>query len=243
MNYVLEHHGFPPVIIKSTDKKNYLRALNRADAGEIEAFVQYIGEQLVWSLELSVKAAKGENIEEPDDLDKEIEVLKKKFTGQNKVTKKGDATTAFEMFRDNIIPFFITLENKANGLSELFFDTTRKMEIAIVGQNGKIPLKNLSWKDVQTTLFPHNSEGFKKQIASIDYQYNFKGFKGKNSANSYSIWVEIVFNEYNCTIRNQSLGTSITEIPYGQILTNEELTEITKPLVKQIVEYIKGVSN
>lgn len=50
MNYVLLKHNFPPVIIKSSDKKNYLNALNQADTGNVDAFVKYIAEQLVWSL-------------------------------------------------------------------------------------------------------------------------------------------------------------------------------------------------
>ena len=77
MNYVLIRHKLPPVVIKSADKKNYLFALNQADTGDIDAFVRYIGEEMMWSLELSIKAAKGESIEEDDDLQKEIEVWKR----------------------------------------------------------------------------------------------------------------------------------------------------------------------
>lgn len=63
MNYVLLKNDLPPVIIKSADKKNYLFALNQADAGDTEAFIQYICTQLVWSLHLYIKTAKGESIE------------------------------------------------------------------------------------------------------------------------------------------------------------------------------------
>ena len=64
MNYVLFCFDFPPIIIKSEDKKNYLQALQRADAEDLEAFVEYITGQLIWSLELSIKAARGESVEE-----------------------------------------------------------------------------------------------------------------------------------------------------------------------------------
>jgi len=49
MNYHLLREGFPPVIIKSKDKDNYLYALQQADAGNTDAFVKYVGEQLIWS--------------------------------------------------------------------------------------------------------------------------------------------------------------------------------------------------
>jgi hypothetical protein len=92
MNYVLIRHGFPPVVIKSADKKNYLTALNKADVGDLDSFVEYIAEELVWSLDVSIKAAKSENIEEFDDVDKELSVWKRKFTSNNKGLPKSIET-------------------------------------------------------------------------------------------------------------------------------------------------------
>jgi len=63
MNYALYYYGFPPVIIKSVNKKDYLFALNKADAGDVNSFVAYIAKQSLLSLELSIKAATGEDIE------------------------------------------------------------------------------------------------------------------------------------------------------------------------------------
>lgn len=77
MNYVLLRNGFPPIIIKSSDKKNYLLALNKADVGDFDAFVEYIAKDVVWSINKAIVAAKGENIEDVDDLSKEIKVWKK----------------------------------------------------------------------------------------------------------------------------------------------------------------------
>lgn len=79
MNYVLLKNNLPPVIIKSADKRNYLFALNQADTGNYEAFILYIAEQLNWSLELAIKAAKGEALEEQGDLDKKIALLEREL--------------------------------------------------------------------------------------------------------------------------------------------------------------------
>lgn len=79
MNYVLLRNNFPPVIIKSNDKANYLHALHDADTGKYDSFIEYIGTQLKWSLEICIKAAKGESIEEPDDIEKELTLLKKEL--------------------------------------------------------------------------------------------------------------------------------------------------------------------
>jgi filamentation induced by cAMP protein fic len=82
MNYVLLAHKLPPVVIKSSDKQNYLHALHLADTGQYEAFIRYIAEQVVSSLEMAIKAAKGESIEEPDDLDKEIALVARQLQHQ-----------------------------------------------------------------------------------------------------------------------------------------------------------------
>ena len=77
MNYVLIRNGLPPVVIKSEHKKEYLFALQQADSGLLGKFVEYIAEQVVWSLEIVSKATKGEDLEEQGDLDKKIELLKR----------------------------------------------------------------------------------------------------------------------------------------------------------------------
>ena len=84
MNYILLKHNLPPVIVKSADKRNYLFALNQADTGNIEAFINYIGEQLIWSLELCIKATKGEDLEEKGDVQKEIAILSKQLNSGDK---------------------------------------------------------------------------------------------------------------------------------------------------------------
>lgn len=79
MNYHLLKNGFPPIIIKSADKKNYLFALHEADTGNLEAFKNYIAEQLTWIYEISIKAANGENIDEAGDWEKKIKSLNQKI--------------------------------------------------------------------------------------------------------------------------------------------------------------------
>ena len=72
VNYVLLRSGYPPVIIRSDDKPAYLTALRLADAGELNAFIDYQAHALRWSLDLAIRAAKGESIEETSDIEKEV---------------------------------------------------------------------------------------------------------------------------------------------------------------------------
>jgi Fic family protein len=78
MNFILMQFNYPPVIIKTEDKTNYFAVLQMADAGNIEAFIEYIAQNLVRSLEIMIADANGENIEE-DDVSNEIATLEKKI--------------------------------------------------------------------------------------------------------------------------------------------------------------------
>ncbi|NTW34354.1 MAG: Fic family protein [Bacteroidetes bacterium] len=88
VNYILMKNDYPPVIVKSIEKEKYFTALQKADAGDIEGFHNYMANQLIWSFEIAIKAAKGESIEEPGDLDKKVELLKRNLKTKNKIVYK-----------------------------------------------------------------------------------------------------------------------------------------------------------
>lgn len=89
MNLILMQYGFPPVIIKTEDKAAYYSALQQADAGIFEPFVEYIAQNEIRSLDIMIRGAKGENIEEPDDLEKELALLEQKLKSVVIQSKEG----------------------------------------------------------------------------------------------------------------------------------------------------------
>ena len=76
MNFILMSYAYPPVIIKTSDKEHYFNVLRLADVGNLVPFVDYIAENLANSLEIMIKGANGENIEE-DETEQEFLKLKK----------------------------------------------------------------------------------------------------------------------------------------------------------------------
>jgi Fic family protein len=85
MNYILFKNGYPPVIIKSVDKKSYLRALRRADAGDLSLLKTYIGQQAIWSLELGLKAANDESLEEDEDWKKQFSIISRNLANRDTI--------------------------------------------------------------------------------------------------------------------------------------------------------------
>lgn len=118
-NYVLLKNGFPPIIIKDSEKKEYLMALNKADTGDLNAFVKYIENQLLWSLEISIKAAKGESIEEAGDLDKKVDLLKKSLKTKGKIILKSKNTVE-KTINDVYLKYLLALGNELSRFNDLF---------------------------------------------------------------------------------------------------------------------------
>lgn len=100
MNYVLLKNNLPPVVIKSADKKNYLNALNKADTVSINAFIEYIAEQLIWSLNLSIDAAKEKEIDEDNDWEKKLSLLKKKIGEEEYIQEKHNSEIAKKLSKN-----------------------------------------------------------------------------------------------------------------------------------------------
>ncbi|MDD4761182.1 MAG: Fic family protein [Bacteroidaceae bacterium] len=91
VNYILSRHKYPMIVVQSSDKDNYLNALNLCDTNvglvpsdaahalieKISPFVSYIEHCMEKALTISIKAAKGESIEQEDDFLKELKVLER----------------------------------------------------------------------------------------------------------------------------------------------------------------------
>ncbi len=102
VNYVLHRHGYPMIVVRSDKehKDEYLRILHQCDVEvgltpsegalspieKIQPFVAYMEAQLQRALEISIKAAKGESIEEEDDFKKQLTLLEKE--AKQKTTEK-----------------------------------------------------------------------------------------------------------------------------------------------------------
>ena len=67
MNLILMQHGYPPVIVQTESKGEYLLALEKADAGELDNFVTLIGMNLLRSLDLFLAGAHGVDIDHLND--------------------------------------------------------------------------------------------------------------------------------------------------------------------------------
>lgn len=124
MNLILMQAGYVPVITRLESREDYLLALEKADAGELEDFIILVGEGLINSLELYLRGARGESIEELEDFDKKIALLQKKIEADLSIIAKDEAHTIqrrLRLFDNLIIPLLEKLVFRVEKF-KVFFD-------------------------------------------------------------------------------------------------------------------------
>lgn len=244
MNYSLLKSGLPPVIIKSTDKRGYLSALNQADAGDLDAFVYYVAKQVIWSLELSIKAAKGESIEESDDLDKEIALLKKELKTKTVLYQRATAENISQIIEYSVIPLCTLLEEKCADLKELFFDFDKHFTYRIRGGTVLFTAgsKESNWETVKQNWLDNNIRQNQTNIDVIEYSYSLRGLRNSINGDSFDVSIKIEFNDFNYCVRPNA-GKESHVFSYDNQMSQEELKEIVNPLIRSFIERIKNSSS
>lgn len=117
MNLILMKNGYPPAIVRLKERSDYYQALNQADRNEYVPLVEFLAEAVSDSMNLYLKAAKGESIEDDADLDKEIAL----FKGSLEKTYHYDKSKVVpQVVKDIFIPICEKGTMKLNGLDDLF---------------------------------------------------------------------------------------------------------------------------
>lgn len=245
MNYVLLKQGYPMVVIKSLQKKNYLAALNRADVGDIEAFTEYIGKELLWSFDMWLKAAKGESIEEDDDLDKELSILKRQLNQQaDLITTKRSKEAVLKVIDTSFFPMIRGLDEKITIIQDEFLEFSKRIEVTHLGQRGAIILEsdidfNL-YNDWLNRSYTDNSA----EIEKLKYEIALKGLKKSNTDSRFYCSILVDFQEYHYVIKDGlNPKNELAMKPYGVQLTSVERKQIIKQYLSKIIKQIKIASN
>ena len=124
MNYALMQFGYPPLVIKSEDREGYISALQKSDTGNIGALAIYLGRSLISWLEIGTKAARGEDISEYEDIDKEVDIFirSEKAKGLEGV-KSLSREDIEELYQQSWIPLFEGFENQFKQFNQVFSST------------------------------------------------------------------------------------------------------------------------
>ncbi|GEC73163.1 Fic family protein [Flavobacterium flevense] len=227
MNFILMKFDFPPVIIKTEDKANYFAVLQLADAGNIEAFVEYIAQNLIRSLEIMIAGANGEDIEEEDDLDKEIALLEQRLSKTKIKYSYNKAEKLKELFNFSIINFIEKFKLKMLKFGKLYSDVNFDIELDNMGLVKNNPLIDY-FKKVDVYLIEN----------VLDVKILFIGLKREELKGlSYLSEISIRFEE-KFYYFNMSNGR-IIQLSYSDVLDEKTINKIIQIEVKRHKEFIE----
>lgn len=228
MNFILMQFGYPPVIIKTEDKENYFSALRQADAGILEPFLEYIAQNLNHSLEIMIKGAKGESIEEPDDLEKEIALLgqKLKTVGNHIGIVKSDENVEL-IYRESIV----TLEREFKKKGELF-------EKFYLKNSFHFYMNNRASEGIGKMLIDTGRAKLPRGLNSMAFVYKYKGLSQIGLSDfTYNSRIKIEFSLPKYSV--STLDTTIDKL-YGTQLTDDEIAAIVNAESRRHKEAIEA---
>lgn len=248
MNYVLLNHGFPPVIIRSDDKNNYLRVLHIADVGDLEPLIEYISKEIIWSLRIALKAGKGEELEDNDDFIKEIELIRRRIT-------KGipkSPPIVYETFELIDSKLWKSILKTLDFFSQLFNETKIRNTLnnqEIIFENNKFTKKTSQTEEKTETA--NNSKDIKiwgkdihdLEINQIGWYYILVRLFGTNPLVSIEplVYLELQFGDfkYYLKLKLNSLNIYETEKAYNELLLDNEIEDINRILKQNLLDFIK----
>ncbi len=238
MNLILMRNGYPPVVIKMEDRQNYYANLSQADTGNYWPFIEYIGDYLTTSLNLYLKAIEGINIDEPEDIDKEIALFKLEI--QNKVNleireKKSNKIIEKIMIHE-LNPLFEKIIQKVNQFEEYFISKsfTVSFDESTIDQ---FQYEESTFKDyiIQLQDRVYRKEVHDSSINLKVWLMEFKNFTNKFSSNTS---LNIIFNEYDYYISDEKFKPIVKKL-YSETLTQQDKISVIKRLITDLKNNIQ----
>lgn len=229
INFFLLREGFPPLIIRSKNKEQYLTALQKADIGDLEPFVNYLIEEMSWSVDLSLKASQGESVQEQGDLDKEIKLFVKENTRDQVVKKNRSLESTTELYHNFFKPLIESLHEKLSFFDVMFFDNKSRISI-----NGGSRDTSDLFGDTDSRISTHL-----EALSELRYIKEWRGYKHSENAFSIKISLAVEFLEFSYLITGSAKGISDEQKLYHLVISSEEKEELLSKVVHSVMDEIE----
>lgn len=252
-NLILMSCGYVPAIVTLETRRAYYDAINVGSLENPQMLASYLGESIINTFELAIKAAKGETIEEEDDLDKELALLNQQLKGRGQEIKKVKSQETLKVFGYTILPL----------IAEQFLEVHRKFEQFYVSLDFSLiayeygedfyavhdEYEEIEWeadlviyplipiKQLHFPIIPVLLEGF-----PVFLKCQFNNFnKPTKEFFSHEVELKISFEETHFKLHDTS--GQVYSYLYTKEFSKEELTAIVKEDAKKHLEKIKELTN
>lgn len=235
LNFILLRHGYPPVIIRKEDKEDYLLALEQADAGQLEAFSRFIAQNLIQSLQIMLRGARGEDITEEDDWEKRIELLQQSLEEEDAPTVEKTNELLWQRAQDSFLPLFELLEKKLRRLDGFYANHQRQPTYttweAIIAKEEGITFEGF--------LLRNYEQGKLTVFRELGYRFHWEGLKHSGTQLfelAFSVRIDLE-HRYKYVIKTAYADILPIEKRYAQTISEEE----RRDFVRQIGAKLAGI--
>ncbi len=230
VNYLLLRDGYPPIIVPTERKKDYLTALRLADAGDMAVLADFLGSCLIRSLQLGIKAAKGESVEEPGDLEKEIALFLKSQSIRNDQPVARSSEVVYSLYESSFKYLLSRLLEKTLVFGHLFAKYTVATEPSGI-EFGKDALQVIEYcltkdSDICSYILLH---------------FEFDGYLGQ-APKPFGVQVFVALDMKELEYTWKIDGIPVISKPYTEPVLNEEADQFVEQVQRVVFEVIKTQS-
>jgi Fic family protein len=230
VNYLLLRSGYPPIIIPTEQKKTYLAALRLADAGDIAELVDYLRHRIRASLEMAIRAAKGEDIAEPGDIEKEIVIFVRSQEPHREKVQPKSPQAIKKLYENGLKDLIVRAQEKMKAFEPLFLESNAVVD----------PQRPAGNKDALQNFHAQLAEGFKKP-KHFRLTFIFANYRGEAKQRfACQVMLQIIFepSDYKVSVGNTTLAHKL----YTEPLLSDERDKIIERLLKVVLDDIKAKS-
>lgn len=232
MNLILMQKNYPPAVVKLKERTDYYAVLGQADKNEYVPLIELIAESVSDSINIYLKAAKGESIEEESDIDKEIALFKGSLGG-NYIQKSID--TDKKVIEEFFLKVFAKAMPKLSKFNDLF--DSHEVTFTVNCGNNYVDIKTVEdiiakylQKNISTLYIRYEWKNFKKSIIAFPFISTFHLILDQTYF-GISLNTENLFHKENIKI--------IMSKEYAEPITEKDIEDIANKWVKLTLENLK----
>ncbi|TDE46869.1 Fic family protein [Flavobacterium rhamnosiphilum] len=251
-NLILISLGYNPFWINEKDRKIYYTYISdiQGYGGSKELFFEYCAGLIERSEQLVLNAIQGIDIEEEDDLHKEISMWKKQLVKKDEVFPQSNYAVA-QIYQRTLKTLFTSFLSQMASFDELF----TKKQITNHINSKHLKSQQLEHFDELFDDIINRSKLSKEElnelelkpiegVHTIELKVYYSGFKndGLNTFSTYSD-LYVGFNEYSYVINDHGSNNeknNFVKKLYSELLTEEEIKTIVKTMISKQFEKIKS---
>ncbi|MFL6519720.1 MAG: Fic family protein [Chthoniobacterales bacterium] len=240
-NLILMQHHLPPAVFRVEKRSEYLFALREADAGKHDEIINQHATEVIRSLETMLRGARGEPVEEPDDIDKEITLLRQQLQHLEEPEELSLAVQE-RLFNETINPFLRRFGQKLSQL-ETFYSTSA---VSMQGTY-KLDSSNAGWSAIPGVTLRNLAESILivrgslpgKLINHIQVSFTWSDLKKLPLTTVQdSMELAIQFDKLNYTVSVRSVPITIKHV-YNAPLEEREVNDFIRATCRKLMTTIQ----